>query len=328
MANHRSLFWEPHRKAFYRSLRLLLQSGISLRDSFQVLCDEPVASPKFHGILVDLCSQIHNGIPLSQAISHYRNLFPPLEIKTIQAAEEAGRIEESLKEIESMLEETGKIRRRLLQALAYPFFLIHLSFLAFSLFDSLARGFSTTFFLFRLCLYLLAFYVPLLLLFALHSSLSGRPGYEEWKLKVPFLGSLARDWVLFRFCRNFTSLYSSGISIMRTIELSSATCGNISIEREIQKILAGLKDGIPLEEALRNAPFFSIPERKILLAGEIGGDLEEAFQRVGDYLKERIQQRGERLVKVLPTAVYLIVAAYIAFKIIRAFLGIYSSIPW
>lgn len=59
----------------------------------------------------------------------------------------------------------------------------------------------------------------------------------------------------------------------------------------------------------------------MLKTGEASGTMDECLNRVASYLKEEADAAAEQLARLLPVAVYLLAALYIAYTVIRFYSG-------
>jgi len=80
---------------FARTLSLLLGAGISLLQALEIV-SEASNNILYREALQDSAKQVEKGIPLSQAITKYSTLFPPILAQMIAVGEETGKLDDVL----------------------------------------------------------------------------------------------------------------------------------------------------------------------------------------------------------------------------------------
>lgn len=106
---------------FFRQLATLVGSGIPLVQAWQLLmADMP---GRYRRPLHLAALQMEQGVCPSQAMDQCR-AFPELACRLIRAGEQTGNLEGLCRVLADFYETKGKERRLLVQALAYPAFLL------------------------------------------------------------------------------------------------------------------------------------------------------------------------------------------------------------
>ena len=71
----------------------------------------------------------------------------------------------------------------------------------------------------------------------------GRWKIDSLLLKLPIFGSILRKIAVARFSRILSTLLSSGVPILQSLEITAKTAGNVIIEDAILKVRAGVERG-------------------------------------------------------------------------------------
>src|SRR5213079_3248545 len=71
----------------------------------------------------------------------------------------------------------------------------------------------------------------------------GRWQIDSLMLKVPIVGSIIRKVAVARFSRILSTLLSSGVPILQSLDITAKTAGNVVIEDAILKVRAGVERG-------------------------------------------------------------------------------------
>src|SRR3989338_1810444 len=108
---------------FSRELAILLDASVPIAGSLRVL-NKQMSNPRFKQIIKKVSSDIEGGLPLSQALSAYPNVFNTLFISLIKTGEVSGTLDKSLTYVADQLEKDYNLRRKVKGALTYPIFVI------------------------------------------------------------------------------------------------------------------------------------------------------------------------------------------------------------
>jgi len=99
-----------------------LETGVPLLKALQVLSQQS-ADRLLRSTLVAIAAEIADGSSLATALAARPELFSQLDISMIQAGEEGGFLEESLRRLAAVRERQEEIRSRIISASAYPLLL-------------------------------------------------------------------------------------------------------------------------------------------------------------------------------------------------------------
>jgi type IV pilus assembly protein PilC len=132
------------------------------------------------------------------------------------------------------------------------------------------------------------------------------------------------------FSRQLALLIESGTDVVTALELLQRQVTNRSFRRIIGEVVADIRAGMPLSQALKKHPrAFSPVYHRLVAIGERTGNLEVVLRRAADYM-ERIAttQKNVRNALVYPAIVFVVAIMVIAVLVVfvfPAFAGLYSS---
>ncbi|GAB3244576.1 type II secretion system F family protein [Chitinimonas naiadis] len=147
---------------FSQELLALLEAGLSLVESIEALLDKE-SSPNACAVLNGLLQRLREGERFSSALAHQPQVFPPLYVGIVQAAEGTSELPQALSRYLDYQIRLDEVRSRLISAAIYPTILV-----------TVGGG---------VALFLLGFVVPR---FAAVYQGTGRP--------MPMLSQLLLDW--------------------------------------------------------------------------------------------------------------------------------------
>jgi len=304
------------KKSLYRQLATLLSSGFSLSSAFHQI--ENNVSALLKDVISSLKKNISEGRPLAEAMSLFPTIFSPFEKAVVEAGQASGNLSESLLLLAEYFEFTCSIKTRLIAGLTYPVILLHLAVIIPAVPLLFLKGLMA--FLARVVPFFLVLYLIFFVVLFLYRYTSQSAALAETKdrilLNIPSLGKFIKKLEVIRFLKSFVALYTAGVEIVRAIELAAGTVRNTFIRQDIKNTLPLLRSGKTLSEVFAGKVWMPAVVYDMLKTGEISGTMDETLNKVSTYLKEEVDATVEQFIKVLPVAVYLVVALYIGYIVI------------
>ncbi|MDW7998606.1 MAG: type II secretion system F family protein, partial [Thermodesulfovibrio sp.] len=110
-----------HLIEFTRNLSIMLKAGIPLTTALTDIA-ENITRENFKRVISDIKLMVENGMPFNEAISLYKDFFPPIVQYLIKIGEETGRLDKSLEEISDYFQRIEDLRTAIKRSLIYPAF--------------------------------------------------------------------------------------------------------------------------------------------------------------------------------------------------------------
>ncbi|OGC47483.1 hypothetical protein A3J98_02310, partial [candidate division WS6 bacterium RIFOXYC1_FULL_33_10] len=231
---------------FMRQLATMVGAGLPLTRGLQIM-EQQVANPMFKKVITQVKSSVEAGKSLAESFRRADEVFDEVTINLIDAGESSGNLDVILNKLAIELEESKKLGDKLKSALTYPSILLVVIvavvlLMMFVLVPSMKDIYGEfgaelpwiTQFLIDMSSFFVKFWWALLIVI-----LSLVIGYKVWidtpkgkrnrdkiLLKTPILGMMISKIQLAQFTRLLGLLLSSGLSIMRALELSAMSLSN------------------------------------------------------------------------------------------------------
>jgi len=138
---------------------------------------------------------------------------------------------------------------------------------------------------------------------------SARPGQ-----KGSFLASMGRVTMrdLAIFGRQFSTLLGAGVSLVRALAVMEKQTSSAKLKYVLRDMQGEVEGGSSLSRAMRNHPkVFSRLALGLIYAGEVGGVMEEVWERLAGFLEKDVELRR----KIKGAMTYPIVVIAIAFGV-------------
>lgn len=147
-------------------------------------------------------------------------------------------------------------------------------------------------------------------------------------LRVPVLGGALRTLALARFAWTFHVAMNAGMEIMQALKLSLESTNNAVYRAKIQPVLAVIRQGQPVYDALSHAGGFPPEFLDVVAVGEESGRLVESLEIAARQMQDQARGALVVLTKVAGIVVWMIVAGFIIamiFKLAFFYLGMIND---
>jgi len=329
----------------YASIAIMLKAGVSLVDTLKSVAQHASNISLKEG-LITIRLAVEEGVPLSEAMAQFENVFPKQVTGVISAGEQSGMLPETFKELRDYYEWVNQLVGDVKQASTYPiivliviilFILILFTFVV-PKFAVLLNGLgvdmpSITLMVFSLSQFTLHYWwviltAPVIVVTALRvfykRSALFRQGFDDWKLNIPIFGEINRMIALSRFTHHFSMMYRAGIPIIDCLKESQLLVGNAKLAAIIAETERSVSEGNPMSRVLEKHHAFPPMVLQMLKVGESTGELDASMREVSNYYDKEIPRRMKRLFSIMEPVIMLTLIGIVGFVAAAIFLPMIS----
>lgn len=325
-------------------LAVLLRSGLPLDRALKVIIGF-IQHENLKIILQTTLEKVKGGKSFSQALEDHRDAFGDFYINMIRSGEAGGQLPEVLTQLTDHLERTKTLRQSVISALIYPAILIIVAILSVAMllvfvvpqFESLfsdmgealpapTRAILAAAHMLKEWGWLIA--AATALMFILWNrwlrTAAGRAWRDARLLTLPLLGPLIRQYEITRFARTMGTLLHNGVSLLESLEIATATMGNIVLREAMAPVASRIKQGSRIAQSM--APTDVLPPLGLhmIQIGEETGRLDTMFLELARVYDDEVQTGVKRALTFLEPVLILTLGAVIALIIISILMGILS----
>ncbi len=334
---------------FLRQFATLINAGLPIVQALAIMIDQ---TP--HSTLKEKISQIKKdveaGMPLSEALTKHPKAFSTLSCNMMKAGEMGGVLDVILARLASYLESTENIKEKTKTATRYPVFVMFMAFglvgaLTLFVLPKMKTLFQESFqaelpFLTQLMLDLsdfvrTKFYFVLIIIAALgilyyfiKKSNKGSYLLDQLKLKLPIIGKLFHKICLSRFTRTLATLFSSGVPILDSLDMTGKTAGNKVIEKAAEEARSSLKEGETLAGPLKKYPVFPPMVVSMIAVGEQTGALDEMLNKISDFYDREIEVMIDSFASMLEPLLLGFLGATIGIAVVAMYLPYFTMFEY
>lgn len=335
-------FAEVH--ALTAELSVMLRAGLPLDRALRVLIGMS-GNPAVVAVIEDLLKSVKAGKGLSQALAAHQPLFGDFYISMVRSGEAGGQLAAVLAQLAEHLERVKALRESVISALIYPAILVVVAALSVilllgfvvpqfeTLFDDLGDGLPLPTRIIVSAGHLVADWGWLLTLLAVAAVLlvrrwlaspGGRLRRDDWLLRTPVLGTIARKYEITRFARSMGTLLGNGVPIVTALRIASDTMGNQCLRSAIDSVAPAIKQGGRMADALERSGLFTLLALNMVRLGEETGRLDAMLLEVARVHDAEVQAGVKRALTLVEPALILTLGVVIAAIIVSILMGILS----
>ncbi len=308
---HQGKIGRPELINFCFHLEQLARAGVSLIDSLADLRDT-VENPRFREIIAGMVESIEGGKTLSQALAEHPQTFDEVMVSLIRAGEETGALPQVLGNLLESLKWQDELAAHTKKLIMYPAFLgaVVVAITLFMMIYLVPKmaGFirnmgqemplQTRILIATSDVFVNYWYVVLglpvilagLVVFMVKTSRAARYRFDDFKLRLPYIGEILRKIILSRFASVFAMMYSSGITILDSIKSTEDVVGNLVIREGLEKVGSLIAEGQTVTFAFQNAGIFPPLVLRMLRVGENTGALDAALTNVSYFYNRDVRE--------------------------------------
>ncbi len=328
---------------FYAEMAMLLRSGIDLRSTLSIVYEETKTRKK-KDFLKKLIDKIIEGQALSEVLKQESSISN-YEYYSLIIGEETGNIISVLENLAAYYDKKAKDTKKVLGALLYPFIVlisavlvvIFMLYYVVPMFEGVLTRFngdlpSVTRMVINASAFMQANIVYIFLILALligvffylYKHKKHRYPVSRTILKIPIIGTFITKIYLYRFCQAMALLISSGIPMLRAIQLIRKMISWPSFEIAFQQVEEDIVNGEALYQSLKKQKLFDEKIVALTKVGEEVNQLEAVFQRLSAQFNDEVDQSIRRLNTFLEPALIIIVGGFVALILVAMYMPMFK----
>jgi type II secretory pathway component PulF len=325
----------------------LLQNGVPLLKSLEVLASQ-TAHPGLTEILESVRDAVAEGGSLDAAMAGHPRVFGELAVSMVRAGSEGAFLEDALRRTADFLELQEELKGRIVGAMFYPAFLaiigsvITVVLIVFfvpkfaELFERLEKEGGglplATVILLGLSDFLGRYGVFVLVglgglaywLRGVATSERGRAFVDRWKLKTPLVGKIFLGAAISRFCRVLGTLLTNGVPLLRSLEISSASTGNVVLSTAIRASAENISSGETLAQPLAACGLFPRSVMAMIAIAEESNNLDKVLVNIADGIDRKTSRQLDTMVRLVEPVMLLMMGLVIGFVMVALLLPVFD----
>ncbi len=348
-------FWERNIKFFERvkmrdvvilsrQLATLFEAKVPVLDSFKLLAGE-TENVTLRKSLNEVVEDIQGGSPMSVAMSKHPEVFSRFYVSMVRSGEESGKLDEIFSYLADYLERYYELASKAKNALFYPAFVVFTFFMVMVLmmvfviprladiikemgqdvpfYTKMVIG-TSEFLVDYGVFILLAAAAGVVFLWRYTRTELGKEAISRLQISFPYIGTLYKKLYLARITDNLETLLSSGIPVVRALEITADVVGNRVYEKILKEAADSVKGGNPISEVF--ARYSEIPPliSRMMRIGEESGKLNFILKTLSRFYSREVDNTVGNLVSLIEPVMIIALGLAVGILLISILGPIYS----
>ncbi len=328
-----------------RQIATLFEAQVSALKAFTMLAantENKLLSKKLTAIGDDLQS----GISISGALAKHPDVFSDFYINMVKVGEETGKLNQTFLHLAEYLDRQYSLTSKTRNALIYPAFVIVTFFVVMTLmfvvvipklssiildsgqevpvYTKIVIGISNIFIHYG---FLILIFLLLLGIWAWRLSFTerGKQYLDSLKLSAPAIGNLYKKLFLSRITDNLNTMLSSGVPIVRAIDISAEVVGSRVYKGLLGEVADGVKSGLALSVAFakhdKEIPGILV---QMVQVGEETGSLGSILKTLTDFYRREVDDAIDTLVGLIEPVMIVVLGLGVGILLVSVLMPIYN----
>src|SRR3989344_1073130 len=332
---------------FARNLGSMLEAGLSLGRALSVI-ERQASTKSTKDVVQAITAEIARGQALSEALKKFPKVFSRLFVSMVTAGEESGSLPKSLKMVSDQMRSTYLLQKRIRGAMIYPgiivcvMVVIGILMLVYVV-PTLTQVFSELTIQLpwntRMLIFLsetfknhsiltVLFLLGLVALFSWgRRTKAGKRLLDTVVLRLPVIKTIVRESNSARMGRTLSSLLSSGVEVVQSIEITAEVVQNSFFREVLDEAKVRLGKGEVLSKVFsEHADLYPVFVAEMTSIGEETGKLAEMLGNIADYYEEEVSQKTKDLSTIIEPVLMILVGCAVAFFALSILSPMYSLV--
>lgn len=308
---------------FTRQFSVMIDAGLPLVQCLEILAQQQ-DNRYFQQTLMQVRQDVEEGSTLAAAMARHPKVFDELYTNMVEAGETGGILDIILQRLSTFIEKIVKLKRDIISAMIYPSAVVLLAIAAVAVIMVIVIPQFQAIFIGLLgpgeqlplptrivvgISSFLAGWGGLIILVSLiaialgirfyYKTAGGRKVIDRILLKIPILGDIFRKIAVARFSRTLSTLLSSGVPILQSLDITAKTAGNVIVEEAITKVRTGVERGESFVDPLKATEVFPHMVAQMIGIGEQTGALDAMLGKIADFYEAEVDSAIANLLTLI-----------------------------
>lgn len=335
---------------FTRQFSVMIDAGLPLVQCLEILAQQQ-ENKYFQSILLQVRQDVEEGSTLAAAMARHTKVFDQLYANMVEAGETGGILDLILQRLSTFIEKIVKLKRDVISAMIYPAAVVLLAIVAVAVIMIVVIPQFQNIFLGLLgpgeqlplptrivvgISNFLAGWGGLITLISIigfvvgirfyYKTPGGRKTLDSLILKLPIIGDIFRKIAVARFSRTLSTLLSSGVPILQSLDITARTSGNVIIEDAIMKVRTAVERGQSFVEPLKATEVFPHMVGQMIGIGEQTGALDAMLGKIADFYEQEVDAAIANLLTLIEPVLIAFLGVTIGSIVIAMYLPLFTLI--
>ena len=334
---------DKNKEKLFSELGVMLNSGIDFKSALEIVFSQ-FKKEREKKVFQKIYNDIIQGDSFGEILKN-SGLFAPYDYYSIIIGEKTGNLDVVLKELGEYYNNKLKQRRKIINALTYPVFVLFLTILVvFFLKNFLIPMFEdifqqsnkslpsiTQFVINASAFFNKYFYLIIIAILIIIGAILMLRKNKKYKiisssiiLRIPIIGNIVNKIYMNILLKSFSLLLFSKVSLIESIQLIKEMINFHPFQSALDIIEKDIIQGEPLNEAMQKHKIFNQKIYTLVKIGEEVNKLPEIFNKLSEQNQEDIDQNITTLNSFLEPFLIVFIGGIVAFVLIAMYLPMFQ----
>lgn len=328
-----------------RNLGSMITAGLTVSRALSVI-QRQSKNPKLKAVIKKMTTRINKGDSFNETLKEFPEVFNDLYISMVRAGEESGNLAESLKTLAVQMERSNNLKKKIKGAMIYPtivmvvmvvigiLMMIYVMPQITGVFKSMETDLPPTT---QILITVSDFMVNYTLL-AIGSLIGFVVGFiyalktkwgkvaTSWLIpRLPVIGNIAKEANAARTARTLSSLMSSGVDVIQSIEITKDVMQNVFYKEILEEAAVRVEKGTALSETfIEREDYYPILVGEMILVGEETGQISGMLGELAVFYETEVERKTKDLSTIIEPLLMVVIGGTVGFFALALIAPIYS----
>ncbi|MDH3392742.1 MAG: type II secretion system F family protein [Desulfobulbaceae bacterium] len=329
---------------FTRQLSTMIDAGLPLVQSLDILGGQQ-ENATFKKVLLQIKVDVETGSTFADAMKKHPEVFDTLYCNMIEAGEAGGILDTILTRLAGFMEKSMLLKKKVKGAMTYPVICLAISVIIMGVmlvfvvpvFEKMFADFDaalpaatqmvvgiSNFVQNNIHFGIMAVVVAVFIFKKIYKTEKGRIKIDAMLLEFPVFGSLIRRVAVAKFTRTLSTMLTSGVPILESLQVVGRTAGNKIIEIAVFRVADAISEGRSIAEPLDETGVFPSMVVQMINVGESTGALDVMLEKIADFYDEEVDQAVENLTAMIEPFMMVFLGGMIGGLVVAMYLPIFK----
>lgn len=329
---------------FTRQFATMIDAGLPLVQCLDILGAQQT-SKTFKSVIDKVKEDVESGSTFADALRKHPKVFDELFVNLVEAGEVGGILDTILSRLANYMEKAIKLKKQIKGAMIYPATIVSVAFIVtivllvyvIPIFSKMFQDFgqalpAITQFVINLSnfvrkyfyLFIIAFVALIFMIRLTYKNPRGRLFIDKILLKTPIFGDILLKISVARFSRTLSTMVSSGVPILESLEIVGKSAGNKVIEGAIFNARESISEGKTIAEPMEEGKVFPPMVTQMISVGETTGALDQMLSKIADFYEDEVDAAVAAMTSLLEPMLMIFLGIMIGGLVVSMYLPIFK----
>lgn len=329
---------------FSRQFSTMIDAGLPLLQCLDILQSQQ-ENPTFKKQLKQIKESVETGETFADSLKKFPKVFNELYVNMVTAGEAGGILDVIMSRLSAYMEKMYKLKKQVKGAMTYPIITLIIAAVVVAIllvfvipvFEKMFQDFGGALpaptqmvidlstFAQNYILYIIGAVILASIAYnRTYKTKKGRLVIDDIFLRLPVVGLLIRKVAVAKFTRTSSTMLSSGVAILDTLDIVAKTAGNKVIENAIMDVKNGIAEGRSMADPLIESGVFPSMVCSMISVGESTGALDTMLSKIADFYDEEVDQAVKNLTDMIEPFMLVFLGVVVGGMVIAMYLPVFT----